>query len=158
MSAGGIYFQIATLMGLGRSRIAPGTFGSAVGAIFCLTLHRFFCVYVIFFVLSFIVGIIAANHVEKLSGENDPGYIIIDEFSCIFVVFLFIPQKAMTYPVLLAGFILYRVLDIVKIPPLNYLEKIKGGFGVMLDDLGSGIISGALLNVLLSIGCFPLSR
>jgi len=86
--------------------------------------------------------------VEKGSYQKDPGFIVIDEFANIFPVFLFIPLSVKT---IIIGFILYRVFDIIKVPPMKKLEKLHGGWGIMLDDLISGIYANLILHVLLFI-------
>jgi len=140
-----VYYIIATVFGLGRLPLCPGTWGSLAGLVFCIFLNRYPLIYSIFFFLTFFIGLIAAGKVESDSAEKDPGYIVIDEFACIFPVFFIIPLKI---PYLLTGFVLYRLFDIIKVPPARAFEKIKGGWGIMLDDLVAGIYSGVILHII----------
>jgi len=141
-----IYRLIATVFGLGYSPIAPGTLGSLAGLAVCIALHNNIFIYLSVFVILFIAGVITSEKVEKATGDKDPSYIIIDEFACIFIVFLFIPIRL---PVLLTGFAIYRIIDIVKIPPLKRLDRQSGGWAIMLDDLAAGIYTNLILQVLI---------
>jgi phosphatidylglycerophosphatase A len=140
-----IYERIATVFGLGYFPVAPGTIGSAAGLIFCLLLHNNPVIYILTFIILFAAGVITSEKVELQSGIQDPSYVIIDEFACIFVVFLFIP---LSFPMIAAGFVLYRVMDIAKLPPMGFLEKLKGGWGIMLDDLMAAIYTNIILHII----------
>lgn len=135
-------------------KYAPGTLGSIFGLIAVCLLHGNMYIYTSVFILSFVSGLIASDIVQKQMGVKDPAEIIIDEFSSIFVVFAFIPRDYFTLPLIVSGFVLYRFFDILKIPPINLLEKIKGGTGIMLDDFACGLISGAILSFLIYFGIF----
>lgn len=140
-----IHERIATVFGLGYFPIAPGTAGSAAGLILCLLLHSNPVIYILTFIILFVAGVVTSNKVESQSGIQDPSHVIIDEFACIFVVFLFIP---ISFPLVAAGFILYRVMDVAKFPPMSFLEKLKGGWGIMLDDLMAAIYTNIILHIL----------
>ncbi len=137
---------IATVFGLGYVPFAPGTVGSLAGLVPCLALHRNTAMHAIAFVILFAAGVISAGKVEAKSGCKDPSFVVIDEFACIFAVFLFVPLKPF---IILTGFILYRLFDIVKIPPMRSVEKLGGGWGIMLDDLISAIYANLTLQALL---------
>lgn len=143
-----LHFNIATVFSLGYSPIAPGTVGSLAGLALCLLLHGNNILYIITFFILFFAGVISAGKVEKETATEDPSFVVIDEFACIFLAFLFIP---ITLPTVIAGFIIYRVIDIIKVPPLGRLEDIKGGWGIMLDDLMAGIYTNLILQVGLKI-------
>ncbi|MDP8299854.1 MAG: phosphatidylglycerophosphatase A [Candidatus Tantalella remota] len=142
-----VYYLIATVLGLGRAPLAPGTVGSLTGLFLCFVLRGHLLLYAIVFLVLFAAGVIASARVEETSEEKDPSMIVIDEFACIFVAFFLVP---MTWPAVITGFILYRVLDIVKIPPMKSLEDLHGGWGIMLDDLMAGIYTNLALHILLS--------
>jgi len=143
-----IHNIIATVGGVGYFPIAPGTAGSFAGLLLCLLLHANTFLYICAFAILFTAGVISSGMVEKGSYQKDPGFIVIDEFANIFPVFLFIPLSVKT---IIIGFILYRVFDIIKVPPMKKLEKLHGGWGIMLDDLISGIYANLILHVLLFI-------
>ncbi|MBU0682796.1 MAG: phosphatidylglycerophosphatase A, partial [Candidatus Omnitrophica bacterium] len=78
--------------------------------------------------------------------KKDPSYIIIDEFVNIFPVFLFVP---ITFFTVIMGFILYRFFDVTKIYPIKELEKVKSGWGIMLDDFLSAVYANIVLHLIL---------
>ena len=137
--------NIATVFGVGRLPVSPGTWGSLAGLILCLTLHGYIVLYILVFVALFILGVISAANIEAGSGVKDPAYIVIDEFVCIFPVFFLIPISP---AYVLAGFIIYRLMDIIKPPPIRKIEKLKGGWGIMLDDLAAAVYTNIILHVL----------
>lgn len=83
-----------------------------------------------------LIGIPAASTVEKESGRQDPGHVVIDEVAGQLTALLFVPLEA--WHVVLA-FALFRFFDILKPPPVHQLERLHGGLGIMVDDLGAGI-------------------
>lgn len=142
---------IGTVFGLGHLPIAPGTWGSLAGLGFCLLLHDDPVLYITAFIVSFILGIIASHKLEKKWGMKDPSSVVIDEFASIFIAFLLIP---ITVPIVITGFILYRVIDIIKLPPMRSLERLKGGWGIMLDDLMGAIYTNLILQILIALNVF----
>ena len=144
-----IYYAIGTVLGLGYLPIAPGTWGSLGGLLVCFLLHKYLYVYLACFVITFFLGVVAASKIEEDTGEKDPSIVVMDEFACIFPVFLFVPMTVLT---IVVGFIIYRIIDIIKIPPMGPLEKIEGGWGIMLDDLVGGIYTNIILQVLILVG------
>ena len=154
MNKNRFHYNIATLFGAGNVKYAPGTLGSLIGLIFVYILHDNIVIYSLIFLISFILGVISSDKVQHEMGEKDPNQVIIDEFACMFVAFLFIPQVYMTGPLLLTGFTIFRILDITKIPPINLLEKLKGGYGIMMDDLACGVITAAILHLLIFFKIF----
>ncbi|MGB2631184.1 MAG: phosphatidylglycerophosphatase A [Candidatus Omnitrophota bacterium] len=142
-----VHEYIATIFGLGYFPVASGTVGSFAGLIVCLLLHRYIFLYVGVFLVLFAAGVISAGKKEAETNQKDPACVIIDEFACIFLVFLFIP---LTPLYIIAGFIIYRVMDIVKLPPMRTIEKLKGGWGIMLDDAVAAIYSNIILHIISS--------
>ena len=145
------YETISTVFGIGRVPAAPGTAGSLAGLFLCLILHGYPAVYVGVFLFLFAAGVISAGNMEKETGEKDPQSVVIDEFACIFLVFFLVPISPLT---VITGFILYRLIDILKIPPMRALERVKGGWGIMLDDLVAGVYANAALQVITHLKIF----
>jgi phosphatidylglycerophosphatase A len=133
---------IATGLGAGYAPIAPGTAGSAL-AVVVLALVPFTRGALLgFFVAVTLAGVWAADRAERLIGGKDPGRIVIDEIAGMTLSVLVLP---LTPSVLLAGFVLFRVLDVVKPFPAGRSQAIRGGAGVMIDDLIAGLYAlGAL--------------
>jgi phosphatidylglycerophosphatase A len=94
-------------------------------------------------------GIPAATRVAREAADVDPSFVVIDEVSGQMLAFMAVPLR---WKSLLAAFILFRVFDIVKPPPLRRLESIPGGAGIMLDDIGAGVYALAAMQLLLHFG------
>jgi phosphatidylglycerophosphatase A len=99
--------------------------------------------------LALALGIPAATRVARQSGVTDPSFVVIDEVAGQMIALIAAPLRWKT---LLAGFILFRAFDILKPPPLRLLEKIPGGAGIMLDDVGAGLYALAILQLVLHLG------
>ena len=127
---------IATVGGVGHAPVAPGTAASAVTAV-ALGLAAPSRPTLIAFVLAVVlVGTWAAQEAERWLDEKDPSAIVIDEVAGMALSVLALP---ITPGVLLAGFLLFRVFDVVKPYPANALQRLPGGVGVMIDDLVAGL-------------------
>ena len=88
------------------------------------------------------VGIWASHRVEEVLGRKDPGVIVIDEVAGMMVAVLLLPR---TPGVLLCAFLLFRIFDIWKPFPAREAEAMRGGLGVMVDDLIAGVYALVLL-------------
>jgi phosphatidylglycerophosphatase A len=96
----------------------------------------------IFFLVVTLAGTWAAHQAERIIGRKDPGAIVIDEVAGMTLSVLPLP---LTPAVLAAGFVLFRIFDIVKPFPANVSQRLSGGVGVMADDLVAGVYALALL-------------
>ena len=125
--------------------IAPGTFGSLVAlAIYLIPGFENPTILLTLISLFSIIGIYTGNKFEKVYGK-DPAQCTIDEMVGMWITLLFIP-KYIWY--ILIAFIIWRILDIIKPFPANIVEKIKGGWGIMLDDIVAGIYSLILVHII----------
>jgi phosphatidylglycerophosphatase A len=129
----------------GRAPIAPGTAGTVVGVLLYLLMrdlgplaYSAVCAAVI------AVGTWAAGRVDRMFGTKDNSTIVIDEIAGYLVAMFLIPHA---WGYVAAGFFLFRAFDIVKPWPLRSLERIPGGPGVMLDDLGAGVYTNVVLQI-----------
>ena len=145
-----------TLFGIGYSPIAPGTIGSIFSIVFLYFLIKF--VSYSFLVIIFLIILFASlKLIEKYSNllkSHDSSTIVIDEFLGIFLIILFYDYLKFTndFIMFLLILILFRFFDILKIFPINWVDKnIKNSFGVVLDDLLAGVYS---IIVLYSINVF----
>ena len=107
---------------------------------------------IVFFVVVTLVGTWAAHVAEPVLGKKDPGAIVIDEVAGMTLSVLVLP---LTWPVLLVGFVLFRIFDIVKPFPAGRLQALPGGVGVMIDDLIAGVYALAVLCVLRGVIAWP---
>lgn len=138
---------LATWFGCGLAPIAPGTFGS-LGAIVPAWLLAVYAGWPpwTFAVLAAVVaipGTWAAGVVERSSGREDPGLVVVDEVAGQWLTIAGAPF--INWKIALVAFLLFRALDIWKPPPARQLEDLGGGLGIMADDLMAGIYGAALL-------------
>ena len=143
---------IATAFGAGYSPIASGTAGSAVAVLILWLVPFSQTGIVVFFVAVTVVGTWAADVVEAAVGDKDPGIIVVDEVAGMTLSVLVLP---LTLPVLLAGFVLFRIFDVVKPFPAGRLQSLRGGVGVMIDDLFAGLYALLVLLVVRALTGWP---
>lgn len=137
--------------GVGYLPLAPGTFGSLVGvAIFwALTRVAAGSVLLVVAILAFtFVGIWAGTRTEELADRKDPGKIVVDEVAGQLIALFPLVFVKWGVATVMVSFILFRFFDIVKPYPANRLQELKGGAGVMCDDL----VAGAYAAIIISIG------
>lgn len=133
----------AMLFGVGKIPVAPGTAGTIAAVPFVwLLLKLQWPIYVAMCVIVIALGVIASDKAETALNAKDPGAVVIDEFAGYMVTMAFLPAKP---GYLIAGFALFRAFDILKPPPIGRLQKLKGGWGVMIDDIAAGIIANLIL-------------
>ena len=146
----------ATLFGIGYSPIAPGTIGSIFSIVFLYFLIKFvsYSFLVIIFLIILFTSLKLIEKYSNLLKSHDSSTIVIDEFLGIFLIILFYDYLKFTndFIMFLLILILFRFFDILKIFPINWVDKnIKNSFGVVLDDLLAGVYS---IIVLYSINVF----
>jgi phosphatidylglycerophosphatase A len=137
----------ATVGGVGRLPIAPGTWGAAVGTL-CLvpfmgTNHQFLLHIVIFASSVFLtwLGAKVAHDLEPEWGE-DPKQYVMDEFVGVWIAII---GHAFTPIHLFLSFLLFRIFDIWKPFGIRKLENVPNGWGVMLDDVAAGVAANITL-------------
>jgi len=106
----------------------------------------------VFLVVVTTVGTWAAHRAEPLLGAKDPGAIVVDEVAGMTLTVIAFP---LTVPTLVAGFVLFRVFDVVKPPPARASQRLSGGVGVMVDDLIAGVYAAVALAGLRAIPGWP---
>ena len=137
----------ATGFGVGYSPIAPGTLGTLIA----IPLYYFLSeipspLYEITLVGFFFLSVWISENAEIFFGKKDDQRIVIDEMMGFFITMLWLPKTPLF---LLAGFILFRVFDIFKPFPIRRFEKVRGGFGVVLDDVMAGIFANVILRFIM---------
>lgn len=155
-----------TTFGVGYIPGAPGTYGSVVGvsiylffgfrethiAAYFLSIERVFpwSVFWAFNSLALgvfcIVGIWASSRSIPLLGNEDPSEAVVDEVMGQLITFCFIPF-GLSWPFIVAGFLLFRLFDIWKPYPIRDLEILPGGLGICADDIVAGVYAGICLAV-----------
>ena len=141
---------LASGFGLGYSPVAPGTMGTLGGLFLYLLLPaNMLWVHAGVIVLLFFCGVWAATRVEQFLKEKDAQIIVLDEVVGFLIAVFFLPRDS--WLILPAGFVLFRLFDIFKPFPLQRLERIPKGWGVMLDDVGAGTYTNLILRVMLVV-------
>lgn len=135
---------LGTGLYVGYIPLAPATFGSLIAIPFIALLAPQPWVYLITTLLLFSLGIGVARDLEGCWG-TDAQKITIDEVSGMFVTFLFVPISIRSLAI---GFGLFRLLDILKPPPVCWAERLPKGWGVMVDDLLAGVLTNLVLRAL----------
>jgi phosphatidylglycerophosphatase A len=137
--------HIATLWFIGYLPVAPGTFGTLFAFVIFILLKPSLSAHFTLLLLITVVGVISSHVAEILLNERDSGHIVIDEVCGYFVSVLFLPYS-LGYAV--AAFFLFRFFDILKPFPIRQIESsMKGGIGVMTDDILAGIYTNAILQI-----------
>ena len=136
----------ATGCGLGNLPKAPGTFGSLWGPLlfFILFVPHQPWIYAALAFLGSLISIVIADLAEQSYGEKDCQKIVIDEVAGMLLTYLWIP---FSWPNAILGFLLFRLFDVVKLYPANWAQaRLKGGLGVVADDLVAGLQACAILH------------
>lgn len=139
---------IATFAGCGLSRYAPGTVGSIAALPFAWLFWQYLPYFyaLMLLVVFFAVGVWASETYSKQLEQHDHKSIVIDEAFGMFFVAGFAYFHIVDY---LVAFALFRFFDIIKPPPINFFDKyLKGGFGIMFDDLVAALFAGVTLYLL----------
>jgi phosphatidylglycerophosphatase A len=128
---------IATAFGSGHSPFAPGTAGSAVGVLLFWPMATAAWPWqAAASAILFVVGSLAAGRVARRVNREDPGIVVVDEVVGQWVTLTALPFTPLTAGL---GFLLFRVMDIVKPWPARDLERVPGGWGIMADDVAAGL-------------------
>ena len=138
---------LATSGGVGYLPIAPGTWGTVVGVAMAWGMADW-PVWSWFLVAALltVAGSWAAGHACKVIGVADSGHVVIDEVAGFLVTMIAIP---ITPYWLVVGFVVFRILDIVKLAPASYFDqRVKNGWGVVMDDIVSGIYGNLLMHLM----------
>lgn len=139
---------LVTWFGAGRLPGAPGTWGSLAALPFAWLIagQGGALGLAAAAVVVTVVGIAAAHSYCRRTGEADPSRVVIDEVAGQWVALIGAPLDPVSY---LVGFALFRVFDITKPWPANWIDRnVPGGLGVMADDLVAGAYAAAALQML----------
>ena len=135
---------------LGYSPVAPGTLSCFIGVLIWYLLHNSNVIYIGVAAALFFIGVIVAGDLEKIWGK-DPRRVVIDEYACILLPLYFTPLRLVPLAI---TFFLFRIIDIFKPPPLKSVEKVRGGWGIMLDDLLAAVYTTVIIIILKFAGIF----
>ena len=138
---------ICTVLYIGKSPIAPGTFGS-LAALLCWFVIKPSISDPLFLLISggiFFLGIACSEIIVRTDNLKDPQFIVIDEWVGMWIG-LYLVEHDFFWG--LAAFFCFRIFDIFKPGPIGEMDKMEGGIGVMMDDVVAGIITCLLMQSL----------
>lgn len=155
--ATGFVVNAATLGPIGRLKKAPGTWGSLAGlGLYAVLFH--YSSFLGFILLALVLAYLAVglcDEAEKRLQMRDPGMIVLDEFVAVPLVFFGMGGHGGMiaeyggWPLLLAGFALFRFFDVLKPFGISRLQNLPGGLGCVADDLAAALASCVVLHLLL---------
>jgi phosphatidylglycerophosphatase A len=137
-------YLLALGFGSGLSPKAPGTIGTIAAIPFFLLLNQLDpIVYAVLVIVAFAGGVFVCDWVANQMDLEDPGPVVFDEFVGLWVALFLLPNG---WYWVIVGFLLFRFFDILKPWPVNWLDRnLKGGLGIMADDVAAGVYSLAVL-------------
>ena len=145
----GAAFAIATWFGCGYAPGGPGTAGSAAAVLIAFAAAHWLGVAPVWLVawvaIVTALGIPAATAVERALGRKDPGIVVVDEVAGQWLALAAAPM--LNWRACLAAFILFRLFDIWKPPPVRQMERMPEGAGILADDLMAGAYAALVLLV-----------
>lgn len=149
---------LASAFGLGLSPIAPGSFGALFGVAGHLAIVSFIPgsaqikALFLFFIVIAILNHLLTPWATRYWESDDPQHFVLDEVAGYLVVPILFGHGHL-WQIVVWGFLLFRVLDIIKLPPARQIDRCMGGaWGIILDDLVSGFYAVIGLYLLMEIG------
>ena len=148
---------LACGFGSGLAPVAQGTFGSLAALLPWLLLRELSLpIYLTVVLLGFGVGVWACDVAGRAIGVDDHRSLVWDEFIGQWIALVpllmpaLLPPSGITWWMVLAGFALFRLFDVWKPWPIRWLDRhLKGGLGVMVDDVVAGVFAAIVLGCLL---------
>ena len=145
--SGKIALILSTWFGTGLIPVAPGTFGTLGAIPFIILLIDLGVLYKSLILVIFAaIAVWVSGRAEDLLKDHDPSAVVIDEVAGFFLTMFFLPFSWLTLGL---GFILFRFFDILKPYPIKRLERLKRGFGIVMDDLLAGLYAYAGVLIIL---------
>jgi phosphatidylglycerophosphatase A len=141
---------ILTFFGVGKIPFAQGTFASAITAtLYYFALSGKLKLEILTTLSTLIISLLLTKYIKVIwKGKDDPSEVVIDEVLGMMLSMFALPKRP---EIAIAGFLLFRFLDITKIPPINFFDRMKSPYGVMLDDIVGGIMTNIILKIAISI-------
>lgn len=136
---------LATGFYSGLSPIAPGTVGTIAALVFAFIWLQKYTISFAFILIFVIAGTLISQQAEELYGVKDASQIVIDEWAGFFIAVFGLGVENF-----LLAFVLFRIFDILKPPPIKNLQQFHGGIGIMLDDILAGLMANILLRLALN--------
>ena len=134
---------LATFFGAGYSPFAPGTAGSLAAIAIAIPLHLPPWQFALLAALLFAPAVWAADVTARSLKLKDPSIVVVDEVIGQWIALA--GARALTWQTYLAAFLLFRLFDIWKPPPVRQLEALPGGLGINADDVMAGVYAALVL-------------
>lgn len=145
-------FLLATALGAGCLRPAPGTWGSIAGALAALPVvlwlppSWWLPAFALGTVLWTVLGLWSCPWAIRYYRRGDPSQVVMDEVAGLWLTLALLAavpglMQSLPYVTILSGLVAFRVFDVAKPWPVSRLESLPGGWGIMLDDLGAGVLA-----------------
>jgi phosphatidylglycerophosphatase A len=139
-----VALMCATVFGVGYAPMAPGTFGSAAGLLLWWLLPSSSWIQLAAIAAVFAIGAWSAGVCEEHCGRVDPGHVVVDEVLGMLITLFMNPVGPVGVGL---AFVAFRAADVVKPFPVNRLERLPGGAGIMADDAMAGVYANLALHL-----------
>jgi phosphatidylglycerophosphatase A len=147
---------VSTWFGCGYTPRAPGTAGSLAGLVIAVLLHEFagfsWWQFVLLAAVCFGPSVWAATRTARALGLKDPGCVVVDEVLGQWIALA--GARAFNWKSYAAAFVLFRLFDIWKPPPVRQLEALPEGLGIVADDVMAGCYAALVLALAGSFGLY----
>ncbi len=138
----------------GYTPFVPGTAGTFLGVlIYVFLMPESVYLYFLILIAFIVIGIFLSSRAELVYNKKDDQRIVIDEVAGYLVSMFLLPSK---FSVMVFGFVVFRIFDCVKPYPINKLQNLKSGVGVMADDIMAGLYTCACLHIINRMGVFEV--
>jgi phosphatidylglycerophosphatase A len=153
---------ILSCFGIGFSPVMPGTLASLLMLLVFLAVYYIYpapkvciAVVVVATAAASVFCLLFASEAEKQQKAKDPAWIVIDEVAGQAAALLpaaVTSGRVLVYAV--AAFVLFRILDVLKPPPIYEIQQLDGGLGILIDDLVAGIMAGTIICIISFLATF----
>ena len=123
----------------------PGTLGSLAGLLIYFVVKGSLLVHVFTLLFLFMLGMMFSSEAERIYKRKDAQMIVIDEACGMMLALFLVPGNLF---LIILGFFLFRIFDILKPPPAKRMEKLTGSLGIMFDDVIAAIYTNLILQVI----------
>jgi phosphatidylglycerophosphatase A len=145
---------LSTFFYVGYLPLIPGTFASLAGLGVFYLIRNDPVVYAAWTLVVVALGFLITGEAERIFGVKDCRYIVIDEVAGVLLALMFIPNDIR---LVIAGFIIFRIFDTLKLYPAGRLQHLRGSLGVMCDDITAGLYTNIILQIVLRLASLSAS-
>jgi phosphatidylglycerophosphatase A len=139
---------VSTFFYVGYFPLIPGTAGSVAAVFLFFLIKNNPLTYLAALLTLLILGFLVSGAAEKIMRKTDPPCVVIDEVCGMLIGLLFLPYDIR---LVIIAFLIFRILDTLKPYPISSFEKLKGGWGIMSDDIIAGLYTNLILQAVVSV-------